>query len=135
MRQTTLPMRLPFESPALPNGIRVGDRVGAGRIPFGGSHPSCWGMPLVGTVLALDDVRAWAGTMSFPEKEPEQMLVSLHVRDCLYAGTLSMVPVLWEPDGFRHECIVKWENPANLRSVEADLAAFEKARALGNVHA
>ena len=121
--QTTLPMRLPFDSPALPNGIRVGDKVGAGRIPFGGSHPSCWGKPLVGTVLALDDVRAWAGTIGFPSKEPEQLRVSLHVRDCLYAGTLSMVPVLWEPDG-----IVKWENPTNLRSVEEDLAAFERAR-------
>lgn len=117
-----LPLRLPLPAVALPAGISVGDQVGAGRIPYKGSHPDCWMTPWTGTLLAQDDVEAWAGTLAFGEGVPEQLRVSMHVRDCRDAGGLSLVPVRWSFGK------VLWERPEILRTVEADLAAFESAR-------
>jgi hypothetical protein len=119
-----LPLRLPLPAPKnLPEGIAVGDQVGSGRIPYGHAHPDCWQTPWTGTLLAIDDVEAWAGSLAFPEAEPEQLEVSAHVRWCLGQGLLqNKVPVKW---GFGK---VMWERPETLRTVEADLAAFESAR-------
>lgn len=119
-----LPLR--FHAPApttLPTGICVGDRVGAGRIPYKGAHPDCWGAPWAGTLLALDDVEAWTGTLAFGVGVPEQLEVSAHVRDCLARGLLqNKVPVRWDFGK------VLWERPENLRTVEEDVAAFESER-------
>ena len=118
-----LPLRLPIPTPALPEGIAIGGRVGAGRIPYVHAHPDCWQTPWVGTLLAIDDVEVWAGTIAFPEAEPEQLAVSAHVRECMSRGLLrNMVPIRWDFGK------VMWEEPAKLRTVEADRAAFESAR-------
>lgn len=125
MDQPLLPMRLPVPAPeGLPEGLAVGTEVGAGLIPYHASHPDCWQRPWKGVVLALDDVRAWAGSLAFPDENPEQLAVSAHVRWCLDQGLLrGKVPVAWEFGK------VHWERPQGLRTVEADLVAFEKERA------
>jgi hypothetical protein len=120
--QALLPIRLPVSGAALPADIAVGDRVGAGRVPYKGSHPSCWGTPWAGTLLAQDDPEAWAGTIAFGDGVPEQLRVSMHVRDCREAGILPLVPVRWDFGK------VLWERPESLRTVEADVAAFEAER-------
>lgn len=125
-----LPLRLPLPAPeGLPEGVVVGGRVGAGRIPYQHAHSSCWGRPWAGTLLAQDDPAAWAGSLAFPMAEPEQLEVSVHVRWCHEQGLLrTRVPVRWDFGK------VMWENPAVLRTVEADIAAFEEARAGKMLH-
>lgn len=121
-----LPLRLPLPSTTegLPEGVVVGGRVGAGRIPYKGAHPSCWTAPWAGTLLAIDDPSAWAGSLAFPMAQPEQLDVSAHVRNCLLRGLLQdKVPVRWDFGK------VLWERADSLRSVEADIVAFEAARA------
>lgn len=104
-------------------GINPGDRVGAGRIPYRHAHPSCWGQPWAGTVLAIDDPRAWEGSIAFPDRKPKQADVTAHVAWCHKQGLLlDKVPVLWDFGK------VYWEKAASLRSVEADLQAFDTAR-------
>ena len=118
--QPALPMSLPLTS--WQPTVHPGDVVGAGRIPFKGNHPRCWGLPWTGVVLSLDDPEAWAGSLAFPEAEPEPFAVSEHVHRCLRLGILRGVPVRWE---FGRVC---WEDPARLRSVAADREAFEQDR-------
>ena len=119
-----LPLRFHIPSETLPEGLEVGARVGAGRIPYWGAHPSCWGRPWAGTLLSMDDVEAWAGSLAFPEPNPEQLAVSAHVRTCLNQGLLQgRVPVRWDFGK------VLWEDASKLRTVEADAAAFEVERA------
>lgn len=53
----------------------------------------------VGTLLATDDPRAWAGSLAFPEAEPEQAAVTRHVEECRAWGGLKVFgarPVLWD---------------------------------------
>jgi hypothetical protein len=51
----------------------------------------------VGRVLRVDDPRAWAGTLAFPESNPDPERVRAHVSWCRATGLLSdgKVPVLW----------------------------------------
>jgi hypothetical protein len=107
----------------------VGDRVGAGRIPYHGAHPTCGKRPWAGTVLAIDDPKAWAGSIAFPTRRPRQADVTAHVRQCQEQGLLGdKIPVLWDFGK------VYWERPSVLRTVAEDLAAFETERqaALGS---
>lgn len=73
----------------------VGTRV---RCGYRGDH--------VGTVLAPDDPRAWAGSLAFPGPEPAPDKVRAHVRRCRAAGQLEddRAPVLWDFGG------IYWDN-------------------------
>lgn len=52
----------------------------------------------VGTLLAIDDPRAWAHSLAFPEAGPPAHLVTAHVKRCQARGDLdgSRLPVLWD---------------------------------------
>lgn len=56
------------------------------------------GFEHVGTVLAKDDPRAWAGSLAFPEASPDASAVAAHVARCEARGYLSDAkqPVLWD---------------------------------------
>lgn len=104
--------------------LKPGDRVGAGRWPNSYHHPDTWNQPHQGTLLALDDPRAWAGTLAFSSETPDAAAVRTHVAWCRSQGLLSdRQPVLWD---FGR---AYWENTASLRSCEDDWAAWLKARA------
>lgn len=51
-----------------------------------------------GIALALDDPRAWAGSIAFPTATPGQAEVTAHVRKCQLRGDLrgDYQPVLWD---------------------------------------
>ena len=52
----------------------------------------------IGTVLALDDPRAWAGTLAFPTPDPDPAAVKAHVARHYAPGSVpagARVPVLW----------------------------------------
>jgi hypothetical protein len=91
-------------------GALVGCRY---RWPFDHAHPDCWQAPYSGIVLAIDDVRAWTGTLAFPRCSypdgPPQDKVTAHVQRCLREGLLAdSVPVLWtNHDG--KQC-VQWDS-------------------------
>jgi hypothetical protein len=99
-----------------------GTRIGAGRIPYQSNHPGTWGQPHRGTVLALDDKRAWRNTLAFGERV-SQKHATLHVKQLLEQGYLTdKVPVLWDFGK------ILWEPIQFIRSVEEDYAEFEKLR-------
>lgn len=52
----------------------------------------------VGTLLAIDDPRAWVGSIAFPGGEPTPELVRAHVARCRARGDLdgSRLPVAWD---------------------------------------
>lgn len=51
----------------------------------------------VGTVLAIDDPQVWAGSLAFPEVNPDPGSVREHVSRCLSRGLLlDKIPVLWD---------------------------------------
>lgn len=52
----------------------------------------------MGTVLAKDDPRAWAGSLAFPEASPDPQAVRAHVARCESRGDLSDAtqPVAWD---------------------------------------
>lgn len=101
--------------------------MGNGRIPYGDAHPQCWGRPYTGKVLFLDDVRAWEGTLAFGKGRPSQKDTTEHVRKCCERGLLrGVTPVQWS---FGR---VLWERTSSLLTAEEDLAAFERAKALGS---
>jgi hypothetical protein len=58
----------------------------------------------VGTVLAKDDPRAWAGTLAFPESDPDPAAVKAHVEKCErrredvcgVPGPSAQQPVKWD---------------------------------------
>lgn len=57
------------------------------------------GRPIEGTLLALDDPRAWQGTLAFPGGElPDAAAVTAHVASCQSRGLLldDRRPVLWD---------------------------------------
>ncbi len=106
--------------------VKVGSRVGAGRWPYAACHPDCWGKPWQGLVLAVDDPRAWAGTLAFPGKRPNREAVKAHVAWCRAQGLLDdRQPVLW---AFGDRKQVYWESAASLRPYAQDLEAWTAAR-------
>lgn len=109
--------------------IEPGMVVGARRWAFSGAHPDCWRLPWKGVVLALDDPRAWKGTMAFPGKRaPSRKKVQAHVTWCREQGLLTRsVPVLWNFGEHGQE--VHWECATQLRSYEEDVSAWREARA------
>lgn len=102
--------------------MNAGDSVGASRWPYGGSRYS---PPHRGTLLALDDPRAWLGSHAFPDGAPTRAAVRAHIaavraRDArLLDGT--HVPVLWH---FPSGDVVHWERADMVRAYEADVAAW-----------
>ena len=58
----------------------------------------------VGTVLAKDDPCCWAGTLAFPESDPDPVAVKAHVARCEARGDLvcgtpgpsAQQPVKWD---------------------------------------
>lgn len=49
-----------------------------------------------GTVLAIDDPKAWSGSLAFPGQRPNKVKVSAYVQGCLAQGLLQgKVPVRW----------------------------------------
>ena len=130
-----------------------GALVGAGRWPYVGSHPDCWMRPWQGEVLALDDPRAWRGTLAFPccnNKLPDVELVREHLwniehryasdmedhgcRELLRQQYLNTqehrIPVLWDFDG---ELVAMWERVARhdldvhgVKPYGLDLALWKK---------
>lgn len=58
----------------------------------------------MGTVLAKDDPRCWAGSLAFPEPNPDPRAVRAHVRKvlrrgdsvCGVPGPSAQQPVLWD---------------------------------------
>lgn len=49
-----------------------------------------------GTILAVDDPKAWAGSLAFPKERPNRAKVHAHVVRCLEQGLLQgKVPVRW----------------------------------------
>lgn len=105
----------------------IGKRVGAGRWPYSAAHPDCWEKPYEGTVLALDDPRAWAGTSAFPTDKPNAEAVKAHVEWCQEQNLLATeLPVLWD---FPSGQMVRWEQISSLVTPEEDFTAWTKARA------
>jgi hypothetical protein len=108
-----------------PNAPAPGTKVGARRWPYHGAHPGCWGRPWAGVVLALDDPRAWAGSIAFPTATPDPAAVTAHVRKCILAGGCTEVPVLWT---FGAEQKIYWSRPAHLRPYAVDLEEWARER-------
>lgn len=106
----------------------VGSLVGASRWPYACSHPDGWQAPWSGEVLALDDPRAWKGSIAFHGTDlPDAGAVSAHVASLRLRGLLSnTVPVLWD---FGTYARVWWETPANVRPYALDVLAWQEARA------
>lgn len=103
----------------------IGSEVGAGRWPMKAAHPGCWGKPWKGILLAVDDPRAWAGTLAFPSATPDPVAVKAHVAWCRSQGLLrgDRVSVLWDfgSHGFQNH----WERTEAVRPYAEDLAAWE----------
>lgn len=113
---------------ANPNFPAPGTEVGCEyRWPYDHAHPDCWQPPHKGVVLALDDPRAWRGSVAFPRAEmltPEA--VTKHVEWCLSEKLLfDKVPVLYTQES--GEQFMQWDS--KLRPYAEELAAWEAARA------
>lgn len=113
----------------------IGTRVGARRWPHEHAHPDCWGRPWEGTVLAVDDPRAWAYTLRFPDRAPTPAEAAAHVAWCRSQGLLDgKVPVLWH---FADAFCVRWESVGGehgVRPYADDLARWQQARAAAYAH-
>lgn len=108
----------------------VGTEVGCEyRWPYHGAHPDCWAVPHKGVVLALDDPRAWRGSIAFPRNVPTQEECTAHVQSCLDRGLLMKnIPVLWQ-SSVDPEQFMQWDAADKLRPYAEELAAWEAARA------
>lgn len=103
-----------------------GTKVGARRWPNEVNHPGCWGVPWKGTLLAVDDPRAWEGSIALGPGKPSKKETTAHVMRCQPQGlTQNTVPVLWYFDTGPK---VYWEEPSRLRPYSEDLAAWRKAQ-------
>lgn len=106
-------------------GLPIGSEVGSRRWPFYGSHPDCWRTPIKGTVLAVDDPTAWAGTLAFPSESPDPEAVKAWVQTCRERGygIDDKIPVLWEGN------FVHWESADRVVPYWADLERWRNERA------
>ena len=104
--------------------MKVGDEVGAGRIPPGGP-------PWKGILLDVGDPRAWKGSIAFPVPQnadvnwlPGKEEVERHVAKCQARGdnVYSSLPVLW--DFGTSEQRVYWERPESLRPYANEYAEW-----------
>ncbi len=110
-------------------GLEVGCEY---RWPYDHAHPGCWSPPLKGTVLALDDTRAWTNTLAFPGSMypdgPPQDKVTAHVRRCQGEGLLTeSVPVLYhDTEG---KAFIQWDRITSLRPYPDEHKRWQEARA------
>lgn len=103
--------------------VTIGMVVGNKRWPMSHAHPDCWETPHAGVVLAYNDTIAWANTIRFPNRTPNQEELNKHL-ETIDHEELS-IPVLWAfPDGPQ----VYWEAAESLRPYEQDVKEWEKAR-------
>lgn len=112
---------------SLPVGMEVGS---TSRIPYSHAHVDGWGAPHKGTVLALNDVRVWEGTVAFIGRDLTQEAVDHHVTWVapLYEGA---VPVLWHfSDGDK----VHMEDASKLQPYAEVVAWVEQAKADARTH-
>lgn len=113
-----------------PGNLHPGAFVGCDyRWPFDHGHPDNWVRPHEGTILWLDDPRAWAGSLAFPSDSPEQSLVTQHVQRCLDRGLLNdgRVPVLYKSTIDDHQ-FVRWDSISSLRPYTETLKVWGNAR-------
>ena len=101
--------------------LNVGDKVGDfGRIPP-------YGPPWGGVLLAVDDPRAWKGTIAFPCLNGEPLdieMVRVHIAKCAERGDIiTDVPVLWN---FKSYSRVFWEKVDSLHPYADVLAEWHK---------
>ena len=102
----------------------LGQEVGASRWP----QPMHSGLaPWKGTVLTLNDKRAWTGTLAFddPSSDLSQIVVDRHVESLLERGLLKdHVPVLWH---FESREMVYWSSARDLVTYEEDVRRWRIA--------
>lgn len=106
-----------------------GDKVGAQRWPYFGNHPDCWGKPWSGTVLAINDKRAWRSILG-QSGEFSQEQIDRHIQECRKHWPDwhdKHVPVLWD---FGGEAVVYWERigDGGVQPYADDLALWQQAR-------
>jgi hypothetical protein len=67
-------------------------------IPVGALVACAYRRGARGVVIAMNDPRAWAGSIAFPTATPNQTEVSAHVKRCQDRGDLlsDYQPVLWD---------------------------------------
>src|SRR5262249_19529421 len=100
------------------------DEVGAERWPGSAQHPGTWGRPWKGILLAVDDPRAWEGSIAFAPGLPTRDEVRAHVaRHPWLTEPGHDVPILWEFGK------TYWQSAANVRPYAEDYAAWERERA------
>jgi hypothetical protein len=68
------------------------------RIPVGTRVTCTYRGGHCGVVIAMDDPRAWAGSIAFPTATPNQTEVTAHVKRCQERGDLrgDYQPVMWD---------------------------------------
>lgn len=124
------------------NNLPIGAIVGAGRWPFDGAHPDCWGRPWKGVMLAQNDVRAWTNTLAF-YGTPTQDQVDAHIVWCHGLNLLGpeCVPVLWDFKSQIGEPYQKvhWETfgdgQHDVKPYEDDLRLWQQANLKARVRA
>ena len=107
--------------------LKSGMKVGARRWAYQGAHPGVWKKPWAGTVLQIDDPRAWDYTYAMGYKKASKSKVLEHLEKLKKRG-INMndeVPVLWD---FGDEKKVHWEQRKNIRPYDVDFAEWEKER-------
>jgi len=77
-------------------------------------------------ILAQNDPKAWAGSILYGARTPEQHEVDQHIAWCHGNGLLlDSIPVLWD---FGTEQRVYWEKIASLSTYELDCLDWADAR-------
>ena len=90
------------------------------RWPMSGSHPDCWELPHLGEVLSVNDPRAWANTLAFSGRTPDQAEVDAHLAKLAGHGiTIKDTPV-------KYYFGVMWD--INVRPYEEVRVEWQQAR-------
>lgn len=112
--------------------IAIGTVIGCRyRWPCAANHPDCWQPPLKGTVLALDNPRAWMDCLKYPicsyPEGPSQQDLTDHVQKCLNENLLMKdVPVLYV--GVDGKEFVQWDDVEHLHPYDEEYISWEIAR-------